>query len=220
MSYRDKLQGIGPELLQRVDDAQAEIDWIRNARDGKRLGDQLRALEAIYGADTFYVAIVGNTLRGHRSRGAVERESPNTAILVGEAALNEITQSSVGGELLLRTYQRAFRAASRKSGYNFVDIVAVIAADFEKEAERGGTDFLSAWLHEAVGGLSEEQDSRVALRGSVQRAITPGRRRRRAKPGQADSLLRTDRPRSRPRGCENPCRPDHRRAADDRRGRR
>jgi hypothetical protein len=80
--------------------------------DGKRRGDQLTTLERTYGAHTFYVAIVGNTLRGHRSRGAVEKNSPNTAILVGESALNELTQSHVGAELLLRVYQRAFRSAA------------------------------------------------------------------------------------------------------------
>jgi hypothetical protein len=128
--------------------------------DGKRLGEQLLRLATTYDADTFYVAIVGNTLRGHRSKAAVIRESPNTAVMVGEAALNEITQSAVGAELLLRTYQRAFRAASEETGYSFTEIVALISADFEEGAEQEGTDFLSAWLHEAVGGPVEEQDSR------------------------------------------------------------
>jgi len=43
--------------------------------DGARLGRQLKLLEQTYGAKTFFVAIVGNTLRGHRSKGAVLRES-------------------------------------------------------------------------------------------------------------------------------------------------
>jgi hypothetical protein len=128
--------------------------------DGKRLGEQLLVLQRTYCADTFYVAVVGNTLRGHRSRGAVSRESPKTTVMVGNAAINEITQSAVGGELLLRTYQRAFRAASEESGYRFAETVAMIAEEFEEEAEREGTDFLSAWLHQAIGGPAEEQDSR------------------------------------------------------------
>lgn len=137
--------------------------------DGKRLGEQLLALEETYKADTYYIAIVGNTLRGHRSRGAVERESPKTAILVGDAAINEITQSAVGGELLLRTYQRAFRAASEESGYSFAEIVIAMTAEFEDEAEQEGTDFLSAWLHEAIGGPPQEQDSRQEAPGSRRR---------------------------------------------------
>ena len=129
--------------------------------DGKRLGEQLMALETTYNADTFYVAVVGNTLKGHRSRGAVEKASPNTAILVGESALNELTQSKVGGELLLRTYQRAFRAAAQSTRYSFSDIVGEMAEFFEADAELKGTDFLSAWLHEAIGGNPEGQDSRL-----------------------------------------------------------
>jgi hypothetical protein len=129
--------------------------------DGKRLGEQLLALERLYGADTYYVAIVGNTLRGHRSRGAVERCSPNTAVMVGAAALNELTQSRVGAELLLRVYQRAFRTASEETGYQFSELVIAMASEFEADAEASGTDFLSAWLHNAVDGKPEEQDSRL-----------------------------------------------------------
>lgn len=138
--------------------------------DGKRLGDQLLTLEETYSAETYYVAVVGNTLRGHRSRGAVERNSPGTAIMVGEAAHNELTQSWVGGELLLRTYQRAFRAAAEETGYRFSEVVASIFEQFEAEAEDEGTDFLSAMLHESTGGPPEEQDSRREI---------PGRRRSR-----------------------------------------
>ncbi len=132
--------------------------------DGKRLGEQLRKLGEFYKADTFYAAIVGNTLRGHRSRGAVERESPATAVLVGASALNELTQSKVGGELLLRTYQRAFRAASEKSGYKFEEIIPMIVAEFEKDSEDAGTDFLSAWLHAAIDGEKTAQDSRHCVK--------------------------------------------------------
>jgi hypothetical protein len=81
--------------------------------------------------------------------------------MVGLATLNELTQSALGGELLLRTYQREFRESAEVTGYKFSEIVAVIAAEFEQEAENEGTDFLSAWLHEAIGGPPEIQDSRL-----------------------------------------------------------
>ena len=128
---------------------------------GKRLGEQLEILGRTYGADTFYVAVVGNTLKGHRSKGAVLKASPHTAVLVGEAALNELTQSAVGGELLLRLYQRAFRSAAKAEGYEFSKVVAAMVEIFEKEAEEAGEDFLTAWLHDAIGGPASEQDSRV-----------------------------------------------------------
>jgi len=129
--------------------------------DGKRLGEQLRLLESAYQADTFYVSVVGNTLRGHRSRGAVQRESPSTAVLVGEAALDALTQSKVGGELLLRIYQRSFRRAAQDASYDFDEIVTAMSEVFEREAEDAGEDFLTVWLHGAIGGDAREQDSRM-----------------------------------------------------------
>jgi hypothetical protein len=129
--------------------------------DGKRLGEQLVLLEDTYAADTFYVAIVGNTLEGHRSKSAVLEASPRTAVMVGETALNELTQSAVGGELLLRIYQRALRSASQAEGYEFSRIVGSIVEVFEREAEEAGEDFLTAWLHEAIGGPRADQDSRA-----------------------------------------------------------
>jgi hypothetical protein len=129
--------------------------------DGVRLGKQLQLLHDTYNADTFFVAVVGNTLRGHRSRGAVERESPGTGVLVGSSALNELTQSSVGGELLLRTYQRAFRQAGRETGYSFAEVVASVCEAFERDAEIDGEGFLEAWLHRAIDGPIIEQDSRA-----------------------------------------------------------
>jgi hypothetical protein len=129
--------------------------------DGVRLGKQLQLLEGTYGADTFYAAVVGSTLRGHRSKAAVLRESPNTVVLVGEAALEELTQSAVGGELLLRTYQRAFRQAAKSAGYRFSDVVAAMVEVFEREAAEAGEDFLSAWLHNAISGPRYDQDSQA-----------------------------------------------------------
>lgn len=129
--------------------------------DGERLGRQLRRLQQTYGASTFYVAIVGNTLRGHRSKGAVLRESPDTAVLVGDAALRELTRSAAGAELMLRTYTRAFRAVSEESGYDFDSIVLEITAALQAEAQAAGDDIVDVWLRDAVGGDPADQDSRL-----------------------------------------------------------
>ncbi len=130
----------------------------------RHLGEQLRTLEETYGADTFYVAIVGTTLRGHRSKTAVLRSSPNTTLLVGKTALDELTQTTVGGELLLRTYQRAFRQAAQSRGYRFEHVVAMIVDSFERDAAQAGEDFLATWLHSATGGPPYDQDSRTSKR--------------------------------------------------------
>jgi len=137
---------------------------------GKRLGEQLRRLHEVYGADTFYAAVVGNTLLGHRSKGAVLRESPTTAVVVGQAALSEATQCAVGGELLLRVYQRSFRAAAESQGYDFRSVVVDIAEEFQREADDDGADFLTSWLHKAIGGPPQLQDSRLASSRALRRA--------------------------------------------------
>jgi hypothetical protein len=129
--------------------------------DGPRLGIQLKRLEQTYGAETFYVAIVGTTLKGHRSMGAVLRESPNTVVLVGEAALAELTRSSSGPELLLRTYARGFRAAAAEQGYDFTTVATQITGSVQEEADEVGGSVLEAWLREAVGGERAAQDSRL-----------------------------------------------------------
>ena len=134
--------------------------------DGKRLGEQLRHLEQTYGAQTFYAAVVGNTLRGHRSKSAVLKASPETVVIVGETALAEMTLSSVGGELLLRVYQRAFRAAAEVVGYSFEAVVEEVALVFQREAIEHGEDFLTAWLHHAIDGPASEQDSRSSIDAS------------------------------------------------------
>ncbi|RAX15983.1 hypothetical protein DC347_15560 [Pseudarthrobacter sp. AG30] len=128
--------------------------------DGARLGQQLRLLAETYGAETFYAAIVGNTLVGHRSKGAVLKASPETAVLVGNAALAELTRSDSGAELLLRTYRRAFRTVSHKTGYDFESVSTGIVADFSKLT--AGGDFIDSWLHQAMGGPRVDQDSRFA----------------------------------------------------------
>lgn len=131
--------------------------------DGKRLGEQLRVLAETYGAQTFYVAVVGNTLVGHRSKGAVLRESPATAVMVGEAALRELTRSAVGTELLLRVYRRAFRAVAAKLPYDLDSIAAKVTEDFEGIANEREGDLVEGWLYAAMGGDVRDQDSRVAL---------------------------------------------------------
>ena len=130
---------------------------------GDRLGRQLKLLEQTYGAQTFYIAVVGTTLMGHRSMGAVIRESPNTAVLVGDAALNEVCRSDSGAELLLRTYRRAFRAAAARGLYDFESSVLAIQAAFQSEAEEAGTDFIDAWLAESTSGTRREQDTRLGV---------------------------------------------------------
>ena len=128
--------------------------------DGKRLGDQLRRLQEMYGGEIFYDALIGNTLRGHRSRAGVQAAAPSVVVLVGEAAFEELTASRLGPQLLLRVYQAAFHEVARKSGYSVEKISATVLEVFRTRADELGEGFLESVLRVATAGPKSAQDSR------------------------------------------------------------
>ena len=128
--------------------------------DGKRLGDQLQRLKDTYGGEIFYDALIGNTLRGHRSRAGVVAAAPSVVVLVGEAAFEELTASRQGPQLLLRVYQSAFQEVARKSGYSVELISATILEAFRARADQLGEGFLESVLRVATAGPRSAQDSR------------------------------------------------------------
>jgi len=136
--------------------------------DGRRLGLQLRELQRIYGGEAFYDALIGNTLRGHRSMAGVLKAAPSIVVLVGEAAFRELTGSTVGPQLLLRLYQSSFDVAAKQAEFRLQDIVSTIYLAFRQRSEELGEGFLETVLHDAIYGPPTEQDSRQ---------YAPGRRR-------------------------------------------
>lgn len=138
--------------------------------DGKRLGEQLKQLGQYYNAEMFYDAVIGNTLRGHRSMNAVITAAPNAVVLVGAATFRELTRSVNGPQLLLRVYQNAFAEAATKTGYFIDDMASGIVETFRARSEQAGEGFLELLLHDATGGDETQQDSRhfvVRRRGST-----------------------------------------------------
>jgi hypothetical protein len=129
--------------------------------DGKRLGDQLKNLGQFYDAETYFCALIGNTLRGHRSIAGVRKASPTTVVLVGQAAFEELTRCPIGPELLLRVYQNAFGEAAQTTGYNIDAMVTGIFATFKDRADAAAEGFLDIVLTDAVAGPREAQDSRL-----------------------------------------------------------
>jgi hypothetical protein len=129
------------------------------------LGDKpAKELAAFY-----YDALLGNTLRGHRSMRGVLRAAPGVVVLVGEAAFRELTGSAAGPQLLLRLYQSAFDVASHRAGYAFQKVVSTIFNTFRQRAEELGEGFLEAVLHDATAGGADQQDSRHFTSGRRQR---------------------------------------------------
>jgi hypothetical protein len=136
--------------------------------DGRRLGLQLLELQRLYGGEIFYDALIGNTLRGHRSMAGVLRAAPNVVVLVGESAFLALTGSSIGPELLLRLYQAAFDVSAQQSGYRIQDVVEAVYGTFRQRAADAGETFMDAILHDAISGTPSEQDSRVFRGGRAQ----------------------------------------------------
>ena len=129
--------------------------------DGKRLGDQLRQLRQYYAGEVYYDALIGNTLRGHRSMRGVLSSEPAAVVLVGEAAFRELTRSSIGPELLLRVYQSAFSEAIQQTGYRIDAMATGIVSTFHERAEDAGEGFLELLLSDSIGSNLDQQDSRT-----------------------------------------------------------
>jgi len=129
--------------------------------DGRRLGEQLKRLRDYYGGEIYYDALIGNTLRGHRSRKGVERAAPGVAVLVGDAAFKELTHSSIGPQLLLRVYQAAFQQVAANSGYRVEMMSDSIVAAFKSRAEAFGDTIMETILDSAIKGDPKQQDSRL-----------------------------------------------------------
>lgn len=129
--------------------------------DGKRLGDQLRKLRQYYGGEVYYDALIGNTLRGHRSMRGVLSSEPQAVVLVGEAAFRELTHSTIGPELLLRVYQSTFAEAAQQAAYNIDVLAAGIISSFRERSEAAGEGFLELMLSDSIGSNLDQQDSRT-----------------------------------------------------------
>jgi hypothetical protein len=139
--------------------------------DGRRLGLQLSELTKIYGGQAFYDALIGNTLRGHRSMAGVLKAAPSVVVLVGESAFRELTGSGVGPQLLLRLYQSAFDVASKQTGYSLESVVATIYLSFKERAAELGEGFLETVLHDAIYGPPDQQDSRHYVPRGRERSV-------------------------------------------------
>ena len=129
--------------------------------DGKRLGEQLKRLRDYYGGEIFYDALIGNTLRGHRSKTGAERAAPGLAVLVGDAAFKELTHSTIGPQLLLRVYQAAFHQVATESGYRVETMSDAIVTAFKTRAEQAGDTIMETILDSAIKGKAKDQDSRL-----------------------------------------------------------
>lgn len=143
-----------------------------NSSGGKRLSEQMRLLRMRYtNVELYSHALVGNTLRGHRSMGGMLRVEPSLIVVVGEASFRVLTGSATGGELLLQVYQAAFEKAAEVTGYKLETVVAGIVDEFRQRAEAEGEGFLQVILHDVTHGTQAQQDSRHYPRRLLRAAV-------------------------------------------------
>jgi hypothetical protein len=128
--------------------------------DGLRLGNQFNQLIDKFGAEVYYVAILGTTLQGHRSMAGVLNACPRAVVAVGETAIRYLTRSEIGGELLLRVYQAAFRDVARAKAYTVREVATAIAAEFRQKFNASDDELMDGILRDVTRGGLERQDSR------------------------------------------------------------
>lgn len=151
---------VGPGEALRVHQVKSKTGSAKGG-DGKRLGDQLRRLREFYRAEVFYDALIGNTLRGHRSMRGVLTSEPEAVVLVGDAAFRELTRSTVGPELLFRVYQSAMADAALNTGYRIDTMATGIVATFRERPEQSAKGYLELLLSKSITSNPEQQDSRT-----------------------------------------------------------
>ena len=84
-------------------------------------------------------------------RGVLSSE-PTAVVLVGEAAVRELTRSTIGTELLLRVYQSAFARAARQQRYHIDAMASGIVSTFEGRSEAAGGGFIDLLLSDFPRG--------------------------------------------------------------------
>lgn len=106
--------------------------------DGLRLGQQFRELGDIYpGCKRFYAAVLGTTLRGHRSKTGFLRGDPDAEVIVGLATIQQIGAYRDSPIVLLDLYCDAMEEAINRQGFDIGEVIATVQ---RKWHERFGAD--------------------------------------------------------------------------------
>jgi len=131
-----------PGIDIRLEDA--ELYQLKNKTgsakggDGVRLGRQLRALKEHYpDSRRYYAAVLGNTLRGHRSMTAVLRADPEAEVLAGLATLQQIGAHRETPTVLLDLYAEAISEAARRASFDLKDVALKVQAEWHRRFGSG-----------------------------------------------------------------------------------
>jgi hypothetical protein len=143
---------------------QSEFYQIKNktgsakGSDGEKLGRQFQILSEKYpDSQGFYVSMVGKTLAGHRSMGAFLRTAPNSEVLVGLTAFQQLGGHRDTPNVLLDLYVEVFKEVCDELDFDFVEISAKMAEQWK--TKHGEGDPARRLLFDTITPLRPEDQS-------------------------------------------------------------
>jgi hypothetical protein len=123
---------------------------------GEKIGKQMAKLGEVYdGASRHYTSVIGQTLKGHRSKGAAERADPELEVLVGLTTIQAIGRHRNTPRVLLEFYLELFEEAAEESDFAIDDVVETVTEQWEERY--GEEDPLSGILYWSIVGDPRQQ---------------------------------------------------------------
>lgn len=132
--------------------------------DGARLGRQLREIATRYPESRrYYASVVGRTLSGHRSMGAVRAADPDAEVLVGLATFQQLGLHRDTADIVMELYLEEFDEAIKRNHYDVDEILARITQEWV--AKHPGENPALAMLRDTITPLHpDDQSSRTYMR--------------------------------------------------------
>lgn len=123
---------------------------------GRKIGEQMQKLGEVYdGSERYYTSVIGQTLKGHRSKGAAEREDPELEVLVGLTTIQKIGLHKNTPRVLLEFYLELFTEAAEKSDFDIDSVVERVTGQWEERY--GEEDPLEGILYWSIVGDPRQQ---------------------------------------------------------------
>lgn len=123
---------------------------------GEKIGNQMATLGEVYdGTNRYYTSVIGQTLKGHRSKGAAERADPELEVLVGLTTIQAIGRHRNTPRVLLEFYLELFEEAAEESDFAIDDVVETVTEQWEDRYGEG--DPLGGILYWSIVGDPRQQ---------------------------------------------------------------
>lgn len=123
---------------------------------GENIGSKMSKLGEVYpGSERFYASVIGDTLKGHRSKGAAEREDPGLEVIVGLQTIQKIGKYRNTPRVLLEFYLELFQEVAEEDNFDIDDIVNSITEEWKQKY--GEEDPIEGILYWSIVGDPRQQ---------------------------------------------------------------